>query len=723
MNPIQNIINTLLSEKYGEELIKNSYNYYQENIVRKIGPLLNSISDKWIETYDILIREINNNIDNFKNSKNEFFYMAQIYLDSIKNNITKNYFNSIVNHQKNEFNSIITYYYNKLLKLIKSSHQYIINKIPNNRVGYNNLLNMRKNEINEVYLNLIDIIEKSEANSLDEKQQINILQIQKTNFFKINEVLSNNILETDESLQSKVFEIDKIHFSKSNDEFSLSSRFYLENQQSKMQIDELYDHYNTKNFIVLNIREFKDTLIDNWILNQDNLINEINNSLYNSNLEIEKELSFQKNYYREQLEEYITKSFTKEILINKINDLWKNPIQDLTDNQIKEIENNIQGILNKIKKYIIDESYTIKYTSISYIKNFKRIKQRINSLKIEIFNKLNETLFSVLDSFYQKMIIKVYEEYVLAHINDCISVTKKYTETYEKYSLLNSSYKIGEIIEDIIGDILVEIKNISKNQINYLYNKRYNEIRTKIGIINLERIINDQLDQEFNSKLLPVLENISKVEERVIMGYIEYDFNNSILASINSLIEINMNKIKNIINFSKGTNYDINIDSWERNCSSIFIKVEEINTSLKTFMNNEKSNEEDNFDKLLQNIIKNNFNNLLNSIFPSFGSNFIKRIIKYNENFKISSLYDSLTYSLKQTISYYLLLYNNSQFRALTKDLKEKLFSLNNIDSTVQKKNNEILNFLEEEVNKFIIDFKEYLIDKYKSYLEDDIFE
>ena len=70
-------------------------------------PLFTSISNKWKESYDILIQEINDNKNNFKNSITEFSYMATIYSVIIKNNAKNNYFNSIDIHQKNEFNYTI----------------------------------------------------------------------------------------------------------------------------------------------------------------------------------------------------------------------------------------------------------------------------------------------------------------------------------------------------------------------------------------------------------------------------------------------------------------------------------------------------------------------------------------------------------------------------------------------------------------------------------------
>ena len=182
-----------------------------------------------------------------------------------------------------------------------------------------------------------------------------------------------------------------------------------------------------------------------------------------------------------------------------------------------------------------------------------------------------------------------------------------------------------------------------------------------------------------------------------------------------------MNKIKNIMNLIKGNNYDINENTWERDCSEIDVKVENIKSKFNSFMNNQKVNEEEDVNEFLKTIIKNNFNNLINNIIPSFGNDFFERIIKYNENFKISSLYDSLTYSLSHTLSYYLFLHSPEAFSALTKDLKLKLFSLNNLDATVQEKNDEVLQLLEEEVNNFIVNSKEFLINKYKSFLITDL--
>ncbi len=147
-----------------------------------------------------------------------------------------------------------------------------------------------------------------------------------------------------------------------------------------------------------------------------------------------------------------------------------------------------------------------------------------------------------------------------------------------------------------------------------------------------------------------------------------------------------------------------------------------IKNSFDKFIDSQKNNEENNFNNIVQNIIKANFNNLLNNIFPSFGNYFFERIIKYNENFKISSLYKNLQFSLVETLTYYLTLNNLSKIKLLTKDLKLKVLSLNNIDLTVENKNQQVIKDLETKIDEFMIDSKEYIINHYKSMIETDIF-
>ena len=96
--------------------------------------LLNDISNKWIKIFYFLKETINNNLDNFKSSIGEL----------IEQNIITIYFDSIETHQRSKFNYSIIYYYNYLMNIVQSTHQYIINKMPTNYLGFNKLFELRK---------------------------------------------------------------------------------------------------------------------------------------------------------------------------------------------------------------------------------------------------------------------------------------------------------------------------------------------------------------------------------------------------------------------------------------------------------------------------------------------------------------------------------------------------------------------------------------------------
>ncbi len=64
-------------------------------------------------------------------------------------------------------------------------------------------------------------------------------------------------------------------------------------------------------------------MIDNWIFDQDEFINALNITLYNSNITIKKEFETLKEDFSNKLENQITRYFTKEELENRINELYK----------------------------------------------------------------------------------------------------------------------------------------------------------------------------------------------------------------------------------------------------------------------------------------------------------------------------------------------------------------------------------------------------------------
>ena len=122
-----------------------------------------------------------------------------------------------------------------------------------------------------------------------------------------------------------------------------------------------------------------------------------------------------------------------------------------------------------------------------------------------------------------------------------------------------------------------------------------------------------------------------------------------------------------------------------------------------------------------QKIIISNFNNLLNNLIPSFGNEFFDRIIFNNEYFKINSLYDNLKWGLSQTLSYYISIFNFNSIKSMTKDLKLKIFSLNDLDQVIDKNNKKILELLNIKIEEFIKDSRIQLKEKYISFIKNDV--
>ena len=683
--------------------------------------LFSTISFEWNKYFQDIYTDIENNYNNFKNTIIELPNMANFYLTIINLNITKNYFDSIVNHQKMEFNYTITYYYNILLKLVKSSQQYIISKLPSNPIGFNNIINKRKNEINDIFNELIKKIEDSQNETLNLDHQLEILDVAETNFFKVNSILENNEMNNNNNLPPIIDNIRKIKKSKANDEFSLAARFYLENSESGKQIKELYEQVDEKVFVYLNLEKFKDILEENWIFDQDEFIKELKEILYNSKLEIEKELKTEKEKYIISLEKEITKFYTKEEISLKINGDYKAGIKSLELDQINDINQNINDILDKIKQEFTKEAKLLKEALNSYNKDFKKIEERLSNYQEKIIENLKTNFFSVINSFFQNINDTIYTYYYIPGLDEYNSQAKKHASTFGEIELLNNSYNVGEIIINIITALTKDYKDFVKYEIQSNYDNFYLEIKKVYENQKWEELIKEKIDESYNSILLPVLQEVAK-NDIGITGYDAYDLNDNITKDIDEIINNKMDNIKNITNSTKGNNFE-EIKKWKQLDFSFSYKIiTEICKSLKKFIKSEGDNEKELVDNFLKEILTSNFNELLENIIPSFGNRFFERIINYNENFKISSLYNSLKFSLIPTVTYYnSLKASSSKIKALTKDLKLKIFSLNDLDLTAQEKNKEILDLLNQKVNEFIEESRDFLVNKYIIFFKNDV--
>ena len=713
--PFQNEIYSLLNQKYGEELIKSSYIYYKNNIETKLENILNNINNKLNESFNSLEEEINNNLQKFKYSINEFGFISRLYEIIISQNISNNYYDSIITFQKKEFNYTISFYYNYLLTLINSTYSNIINNIPYNEMILNNIIDLRKREINDERNKIISKIKESKNKALNIDNQINVLQVEKSNFFGVNSIFINCNNKINDILNDKINKINKINNNKLDDEYSITSKLYSEYSLFSEQINKFYKDFSDKLYIELNKIKFKELINNNWIFDQDDIIIRLIASLYNSNQDIYKDVLIIKENYTLELEKEINKYFTKETMMEKINELYNNGINEFTKSKMDTYKNYLHSILNSIYGHFKNESKRINNTVVSYNSNFTKINNTIKNYKQRIINETKTYYTNVLKEFRDKMMNNVYKEYIEKGLNGYVIECKKFTKNFKEYNLLNSSYNLKEIINNIIEEIAYEYKQVVLKQIDYKYQIT---LKLMFDFEGLEKLIDEEVDIKFNELLLPFL----KKKAINSPGHTEYDFNENIKKNINTTFNNNTNYIYHLFLSLKGYNYEVNINNWKHlDFSNVNSKLANIENNFEKFILLEKNKENDEINECLKHIIQSNFNLLFNNIISSFGNDFLERSISFNEYYRINDLYDNLKYSLFQTSSFYLNEFDNHKTNTFPKELK-KIYKLNNIELLIQNMSNNLLNLLSSKITEFINDTKDNIIDYYLSFMKGDSF-
>ena len=716
----ENKIDNILSEKYEEKLIKRAYSYYKNNIEGKIENIFICINKNLSENFDFLIQQINKNLPQFKNSFEGLNYMSKIYKDLFANEIINNYFDSIINLQKNEFNYTISYCYNYLINIVNSTHLYIINNITSNNKIINSIINLRKKEINEKLNELLQKIMESKNEFSKVNRQINILKVEESNFFELNTILTNEISYLSNLLNNKIEIIDKIENYKLKDEFSITSNLYLEISENEKQINEIYKNILDKNFIELNHEQFNHLIKENFIIDKDEIITSLKISIYNSNKELLNDFLFIKENYSLILEKEINKYFTKKNIIENINNLYKSGIKELEIEQIKIINNNVNETIQRIKDHLYNEARRINISSNSYTNDFFEINNTIKSYKENIFEQIKSILINIIDEFKENMINKIYKEYIEKGLNQYRLEAKKYTKCFKEYELLNSTYNLKDIIENIIEELVYNYKDLSIKEIDYQYKITLKNI---FDLDKLKIFIEEEINNEYNSNLFPIL--IKKgIYHTGDIGYNNYDLSDNIKNDIITVFKKNIDNIKNIFLTIKGNNYQVDILSegviWKNvDFSQINLKFLDIENNFESFILSEKNYEENYIIECLKKVIKSNFNNSIYNILSSFGFEFFQRELKYNQIFRISNLYNNFGYYTNQTMSYYLNL-NYDKIGSLPKELKEKIISLNNIELLINKNNNYLIQLLNSKIEEFINNSKYYIIDNYLSFLKID---
>ena len=715
-------LKAIFDKYYGDELIINTYDYYQNITYVKLEKALNSSSIKWDNFFDMLEKEIKDNKNDFTSSLDEFVTMPIIYYSIITQNVSTQYFNSVIEERKNEVNYTISYYYNYLINLANSTNNYIINRIISNQNQFNYIVEHKKFIINDFFLNLMNNITLLKEESLSMEKQISTLGVATTNFFKSNNILNDHITYLKNSLMEKLNKINSLRNNIPRDQYSLSAKIYKENIESAEKIKNLYSPINEGTFVILNSEKikFEEIIINNnWVFNFDELSNELDAKLYNLNKEIEDEFLILRNNYKEKLEQSLLneKFFTKDGIIEKIVEIYNEGLIKIDSNKKNNIMEKINEMVNYIIQYLNNEAINLKKNPVSFDDNLIPINNTLEKFKEEILKKINETIMILPNEFNINMEEKFYQNYILQCLNILVRDLKVDTNQ-EDYNLLNSAYNYGNIINNILNEIKNEYNTITIKQLSYQYNKKIKEIYEIIALDEIKAILDNKIDSKFKNDLLPVLErNLVKNA-----GYKEYNIDNEKQKEINDIIIEKMKDIELILNSTKGNNYQIEIKNWEPasefDFTSInFQKIIHINIkdNFKSFYEKKLEYEQDNISNLLDEIIKNNFNNLLSYLIPSFGKSFFDRVLNYNENFKIMTLYDNLRYSVSSTMAFFQAICKTKTISAFPMDLKTRLYNLNNLAKIVEEKNTYILNKISGNLDQFINEVQQFIVNEYST--------
>ena len=197
------------------------------------------------------------------------------------------------------------------------------------------------------------------------------------------------------------------------------------------------------------------------------------------------------------------------------------------------------------------------------------------------------------------------------------------------------------------------------------------------------------------------------------------------IQKIFSNIKGNNYEVKNQINIINVLGNNIEVPDWVYlNFSNIHLKLKDIENNFESFFSNEATYEKNYINKTITQIIKSNFKKSLDNIISSFGNDFFERAFKFNEYFRVKDLYNNLEYSLVQTVKYYISKNKdiNETNKELPKELKEKMYNLNNIDLIITKNKNSIIGLIKTKIEEFIKYLKDDLINDYIEFMKNDAF-
>ena len=714
-------VKTTLETYFGKAIIQASYNYHYTQIKQKVADLLDDITERFKNLFKNLYKELNLNFESIKYTMHEFGIMGEAYQTIIKTDLITNYFKSIHLFQQSEFNYTITQYYQYFYKLVNNSYTYILANLPREETDDNYFFIERKDKTIKYFDLIFTNISLSQSNSVSIAYQKSILGKEEIDFFQLNTKISKGIADMDEFIDDKIDDIIDLELFESSLEItqnSLTTRFYLENKEFGKLIENIYEPVDSGNFFYLNFDKFKHMMEDNWIFDGNYFTNIINEALYNSNKEIQNDLNIKYEEYTTIIENEI-KTFISNNIEVVIRQLYSDNIAELQATQIANLKTLIMGIMTTIKEKIQTKVEKLELQADKYY-DVSELNDTIQFYKEYIIERVNNSLSGPLSELYKIIKNFLYDNCIEKALDLYLEVAKKQTlaEKYKEYSMMNSTYKIGEIVYNLTEDAVKKYKIKARKMIFFKFIEYHQKNLRTIGFIKLRNDIMDELDNMYNIIVSKLDEHNGKLSDSTKRE--NYDFDTSMKTQINGTIDLAIMGINTIILTTKGTNFKATFKCSYNTTAYTSKVIISICESLIDILSAEYKEQIEKLSISIKTTIIENLDDFLENVIPSFGNEFFDRIIDYNINFHILDIYSNLHYALGQHFLYYAALGNyTDEVTQLPKDLKYRLYRLNDLNYTIENKKYEIIDLLEEKLNDIIYDLKSVVETKYTLYFRE----
>ena len=663
-----------LKEDYYLFSTKNKYEIYKQEFDNKLKQQIENnsfISAKELFGGRLFINFnnnslINKNITNNIQIQKDISHIQEIYsnFNSISNNIDSNYELCRILLNKNIIN---------INKSISILYNYLKTRIKNIQINFESLkenLEEMNKRVSSTEKRIKDfIIIKLGINNKEELELFKIL-INENQIKQMNEKINKKINSLNEKINNKSKEFEEKVNILNNDKINLEQK-----------IKEVIDEKKLEE-IKKEIKRIKEKLNDQK--NKfNNEIEKIKEKYNNNNIEKNNEDDIK---YR----------------IDKLDDYQKEDELNIFLHNVKNIKNETENIINKIKLFITD-SIIKKFFRFSNdiflaLDPIESYNEKFNTYKnsIEKVGKDNfDLLFSIDEALRFKYYFNEYERRInyLKDLKRTIyklkkslkkenEIRKKFNEELKNYFNGKINDKVFGISDsiisyfewddikgsfDIYGDKNYSNITLEEEELNFFNSNNKNEIKiSKEKLISLEDIISkNDFQQEMiynlNNKILEYKSEIDKLKNIIENKNNEFKQLKYNIEQINNLFK---NKIKNI----KSENKDSNINIYENNCikkeNKIFNPLydemtddneinEEESFAIKDNNNDSNSSGEDinNHDNINNENKENNIYLSLNQMFiikKTFFNYFANLLSIKNEEYnRLFSLYNSLKMSLE----------------------------------------------------------------------------